>query len=47
MHFHIGFFEFLIVGLYILAWNAIFHFVNVEARRMGWKTVAGVSGLHS
>lgn len=47
MHFHIGLFEFLIVGLYFLIWNSIFHLVNVEARRAGWKTVAGISGLHS
>ena len=32
------------VAFYVL-FKALMHFVNVETRRNGWSTVAGVSGL--
>ena len=32
------------VAFYVI-FKAIMHFVNVEARRNGWSTSAGVSGL--
>lgn len=47
MHFHIGFFEFLIFGAYLIIWNALFHLINIEARRMKWTTLAGVTGMHA
>ena len=46
-HFHIGFFEFLLFGLYLILWKAIFLFVNIEARRNKWHVPAAVSGLTS
>lgn len=42
---HIGFEGFLVFLLYFVIAKALFHFVNVEARRNGWSTPAGVSGL--
>ncbi len=32
------------VAFYVI-FKAIMHFVNIEARRNGWSTPAGVSGL--
>ena len=40
-------FNFLIVGLFLIIWNAVFLFVNVEARRNHWQWLAAVTGLHS
>lgn len=45
MHLHIGLVEFLIFGLYLIIWKGILHFLNIEARRSGSTTVAGVTGL--
>lgn len=47
MHFHIGFFEFMIFGLMLIAWKAIFQFINLETRRNKWHVPAAVSGLLS
>jgi hypothetical protein len=47
MHFHIGFFEFLIFGLFLTLWKAIFLTINIEARRNNWHVPSGVSGLIS
>jgi len=43
----VDFFNFLIVGLFLIVWNAVFMFVNVEARRNKWHVPAAVSGLHA
>lgn len=45
MHVHIGFIEFLTFGLYLVIWKMILHFIQVESRRSGSRTVAGVTGL--
>lgn len=45
MHVHIGALEFLIFALYYVILKMIIHFINLEARRSGSKTLAGVSGL--
>jgi hypothetical protein len=42
----VDFFNFLIVGLFLVAWNAVFMFVNVEARRNKWHVPAAIAGLH-
>ena len=47
MHFHIGFFEFLQFGLFLVVWNAIFMLINIEARRNKWHVPAAVAGLHA
>lgn len=46
-HFHIGFFEFLLFGLYLFLWKALILFINIEARRNKWHVPAGVAGLLS
>lgn len=46
-HFHIGFFEFLVFGLYLFLWKALILFINIETRRSGWKVPAAVAGLLS
>jgi hypothetical protein len=43
----VDFFNFLIVGLFLIVWNAVFMFVNVESRRNKWHIPAAVSGLHA
>ena len=43
----VDFFNFLIVGLFLIVWNAVFMLVNVEARRNKWHVPAAVSGLHA
>jgi hypothetical protein len=45
MHLHIGFLEFLIFGMYLIIWKAVFHMINIECRRNQMTTAAGVSGL--
>lgn len=45
MHLHIGLAEFLVFALYYLVLKALIQFINIEARRNGLTTVAGVSGL--
>lgn len=47
MHFHIGFFEFLIFGLYLFLWKAVILFVNLETRRNNIRIPAAVAGLLS
>lgn len=47
MHFHIGFFDFLLFGLMLVLWKAVFLFINIEARRNKWHIPSGVSGLIS
>jgi hypothetical protein len=37
--------EFLCFGLFYVIWKAVFHLINIESRRAGMTTVAGVSGL--
>lgn len=37
--------EFLTFAAFYVILKALVHFINVEARRNGYKTVAGVSGL--
>lgn len=43
----VDFFNFLIVGLFLIIWNAVFHLINVEARRNKLTIPAALSGLHS
>ena len=43
----VDFFNFLIVGAFLIVWNALFHLINIEARRMKWTTLAAVTGMHS
>jgi hypothetical protein len=43
----IDFFNFLIVGLFLIVWNALFQVINIEARRNKWHIPAAVAGLHS
>lgn len=45
MHFHIGFLEFLVFAAYYFILKAILLVINLETRRNGLKTPAGVSGL--
>jgi hypothetical protein len=45
MHLHIGLMEFLVFALYYLVLKAVLQLINIEARRSGSKTLAGVSGL--
>ena len=45
MHLHIGLMEFLVFALYYVVLKALLQLINVEARRSGSKTLAGVSGL--
>jgi hypothetical protein len=45
MHLHIGLMEFIVFALYYLILKAVLQLVNIEARRSGSKTLAGVSGL--
>jgi hypothetical protein len=45
MHVHIGFVEFLVFALYYLILKAVLQVINIEARRSGSTTLAGVSGL--
>jgi hypothetical protein len=45
VHVHIGFLEFFTFGLYLIIWKAALHVINVNARRNGSTTLAGVSGL--
>ena len=37
--------EFVTWVAFYVVFKAIMHFVNIEARRNGWSTSAGVSGL--
>jgi len=43
----IDIFSFLIFGLMLILWKAIFTFVNIEARRNHWHVPAAVAGLIS
>lgn len=43
----IDIFQFLIFGLFLILWKAIFTFVNIEARRNHWHVPAAVAGLIS
>ncbi len=45
MHLHIGLMEFLVFALYYVVLKALLQLINIEARRSGSKTLAGVSGL--
>ena len=45
MHFHIGLMEFLVFAAYYVILKAILTLINLETRRAGMKTCAGVSGL--
>ena len=45
MHLHIGLMEFIVFALYYLLLKAVLQLINIEARRSGSKTLAGVSGL--
>lgn len=45
MHLHIGLMEFIVFALYYLILKALLQLINIEARRSGSKTLAGVSGL--
>jgi hypothetical protein len=45
MHLHIGLMEFIVFALYYLVLKALLQLINIEARRSGSKTLAGVSGL--
>jgi len=45
MHLHIGLMEFIVFALYYLVLKAVLQLINIEARRSGSKTLAGVSGL--
>lgn len=45
MHLHIGFMEFIVFAVYYLILKAVIQLLNIEARRSGSKTLAGVSGL--
>ena len=47
MHFHIGFFEFLMWVAYYLIFKALIVFINIEARRNRWHIPAAVAGLFS
>jgi hypothetical protein len=45
MHLHIGLMEFIVFALYYVVLKALLQLINIEARRSGSKTLAGVSGL--
>jgi hypothetical protein len=45
MHLHIGLMEFIVFALYYIVLKALIQLLNIEARRSGSKTLAGVSGL--
>jgi hypothetical protein len=45
MHVHIGAVEFMVFALYYLILKAVLQFLNIEARRSGSTTLAGVTGL--
>ena len=45
MHVHIGFMEFIVFAMYYVILKLIMHFINIETRRSGSSTVAGVTGL--
>lgn len=45
MHFHIGFFEFLVWALYYVLFKAVILFIHLEVRRNNWHVPAAVSGL--
>lgn len=42
---HIGFMDFLVFALYYFILKALIHVINVETRRSGMHTPAGVTGL--
>ena len=44
---HVGVYNFLVVGLFVIIWNALFMFINIEARRNKWHVPAAVTGMHS
>lgn len=44
MHVHIGFLELVTFALYYVILKAALLFANIEARRNGWTTLAGVTG---
>lgn len=45
MHFHIGVMEFLVFAMYYFILKGVMTLINLEARRNGMKTCAGVTGL--
>jgi len=45
VHVHIGFLEFVVFALYYVILKAVLQLLNIEARRSGSKTLAGVTGL--
>jgi hypothetical protein len=45
VHVHIGALEFLVFALYYVILKLLIHFINVESRRSGSRTLSGVSGL--
>lgn len=45
MHVHVGFLEFITFCLYYVILKAALQVLNVESRRSGSTTLAGVSGL--
>jgi hypothetical protein len=47
MHFHIGFFEFLIFGLYLFIWKAVLIVINLEMRRNKLHVPSGMTGFFS
>lgn len=42
---HVGFIDFIVWVLYYVIFKALMHVVNVETRRSGMRTPAGLSGL--
>lgn len=47
MHLHIGLAEFLVFLLYYIVAKAFLQFLNIEARRSGLETLAGITGLYA
>lgn len=47
MHIHVGFAEFLVFAAYYVVLKMFILLINIEARRTGSKTIAGVAGLFS
>lgn len=45
IHVHIGALEFAVFVLYYVILKLIVHFVQIESRRSGSRTLAGVTGL--
>lgn len=45
MHMHIGLAEFLVFALYYVLLKGLIQLINLETRRNGLTTIAGVSGL--